>query len=143
VTTPSGKTDLPLAELIARLKHPEPTVRQHAAAALGQMGRKARRAVPCLAEALQDPDTRVRRLAALALGDIGPEAAAAVPALVGALNDGHAAVRRRAAVALGEIGAVAAVRALAEAGEDEDDGVRELATASLQRIERAVRARAA
>jgi HEAT repeat protein len=94
-------------ELVTRLKHPDQAVRLHAAAALGQMGRKARKAVPALAEALQDVDAHVRRMAALALGDVGPEAAAAVPALVEALNDSHAAVRRRAVVALGRPGSAA------------------------------------
>jgi HEAT repeat protein len=66
-----------------------------AAAALGQLGRKAKAAVPVLVQALKDPHVHIRKLAALALGDIGPDAKDAIPALAETLNDRHAAVRRR------------------------------------------------
>jgi HEAT repeat protein len=105
-----------------------------AAAALGELGSKAKAAVPVLVRALKDPHVHIRKLAALALGDIGPDAKLAVPALSEALNDKHADVRRRAAVALGEIGGGAP--ALRQAMQDADEGVRTAAGAALKGMRR-------
>jgi HEAT repeat protein len=54
-------------------------VRTKAAEALGNIGPKAKAAVPALAEALRDPSVRTE--AAVALGNIGPDAKGAVSAL--------------------------------------------------------------
>jgi HEAT repeat protein len=101
------------------------------------MGTKARKAVPALIEALRDTYMPVRKAAVLALGEIGPDAREAAPALGEVLlGDEEAAVRRRAAVALGEIGAVEAVAELKAArSEDDNEGVRQMATAALAEIE--------
>ena len=54
-------------------------VRTKAAEALGNMGPKAKSAVPALIDALKDPNVRTE--AAIALGNIGPDAKSAVSAL--------------------------------------------------------------
>lgn len=80
--------------LVQRLDAKSPDDRADAADQLGQMGYRARLAVPALAEVLTDQDATVRRQAAAALSAIGAEA---VPALVSSLQDervwkdGHAA----------------------------------------------------
>ncbi len=75
-----GEPAIPqLAEL---LDDPNPTVRMHAARALGRMGSQARPAVPKLVAALEDPEPDVQRAAARALGQMGPAAKDAVPALI-------------------------------------------------------------
>jgi HEAT repeat protein len=65
---------------------PDPTalVRTKAIEALGNIGAKAKPAVPVLIEALRDPNVRAE--AAEALGNIGPEAKEAVPALKDAVS---------------------------------------------------------
>src|SRR5262249_37611453 len=63
-------------------------VRLQAAAALGELGPRARAAVPILTATFKkDQDCHVRRAAAVALGQIGPAAEAAVLPLVEALLD--------------------------------------------------------
>src|SRR3954470_10300000 len=135
--TRSRTDELPLPELVRRLKHPDTADRRAAAAALGRLGPKAGPAVPALAEALSDEDLYVRRLAALALGDIG--AGGAVPALIEALGDEDEGARRRAAVALGEIGpeAAPALAALRELREEGGEAVREAAARAVRDIKRA------
>jgi len=97
-------------------------------------------AVPALVRVLQDPGFRGDRwFATLLLEKIGPAAKDGVPALVQALYDADARPRRAAASALGAIGpeareAVPALRRLAAS--DPDPGVREVATAALERIGR-------
>src|SRR5262245_7401725 len=83
------------------LKDPDPQVRREAAEALGEIGAKAKAAVPDLGEALNDPDDRVRIKVSLALWSIGASVKGAVPNLIAALNDRNAEVRLNVAGALG------------------------------------------
>jgi HEAT repeat protein len=105
-------------ELVALLVHEEPGVRASAANGLGQMGRRARGAVPDLIEALDDPQADVVVQAAWALGEIGPGAEAAVPKLIEALDHPKPEVVREAVAALGKMGpgAEAAVPKLVQLG---------------------------
>src|SRR5262245_39052081 len=65
-----------LSEWVKLLKSPKAEVRGEAARALGQIGPKAKSAVPALIDALKDKNEGVRNDAAVALGAIGPEARA-------------------------------------------------------------------
>ncbi|TMB53914.1 MAG: hypothetical protein E6J47_08815 [Chloroflexi bacterium] len=58
-------------ELVGALQDPSPRVRAAAAQALGNNGRKARKAIPVLTSLGQDPDPRVRDLAAWAIKQAG------------------------------------------------------------------------
>ncbi len=78
--TPASPLDLE----VARLRSSSARERARAASHLGEMGRKARRAVGPLVAALEDPDAVVQEQAALALGSIGDRSA--VPALVASLE---------------------------------------------------------
>lgn len=62
-----------IARLIQQLRDQDESVRLHAAAALGLMGRKAQTAIPALTEALRDGDRLVRKMAASALEVIVPK----------------------------------------------------------------------
>ena len=94
-----------LPRLIEALKVPE--VRARAAAILGRIGPKAKRAVPALAEALADPDPETRNEVLFALAAIGPKAEGAVAAVTKALGDPDMNVRYAACYALGSIGPAA------------------------------------
>jgi len=65
-----------------RLKSDDPEIQASAARVLGDMGPKAKRAVPALIEALDSSRSEVRDAAARALGNIGPDAEAAVESLI-------------------------------------------------------------
>lgn len=107
---------------------------RRAAAALGQIGRAAKDAVPLLAKALESPSPEVRHFAVDALGRIGPDARDSVPAIVAGVDipkddPVYAELytrlkhfRRYAAKALGRIGGSdqEAVRVLEEALQNED-----------------------
>ncbi len=80
---PSSTLDLQLQSL----ETGDPRQRAEAAARLGAMGRRARRAVPALVEALLDTDPATQEQAALALAAIGDRAA--VPGIVRALQRGQ------------------------------------------------------
>ncbi|MFN7986398.1 MAG: serine hydrolase [Thermoanaerobaculia bacterium] len=103
--------------LAAALADPDPGVREHSAAALGEAGPAAAPAVDALVAALADPDPFVAGAAADALARVGDSS---VPALARALGDGREEVRVGAAIALGKLGprsgdaVPALVRALAD-----------------------------
>jgi HEAT repeat protein len=84
--------------LVARLRDADVRVRESAAVALARMSPGAREAEPALVEALQDRDREVRRAAALALETIGPEKTRAVPALIRVLQSEDAEPVRQAAI---------------------------------------------
>jgi HEAT repeat protein len=123
-----------VAALAGRLRDDDPAVRAAAAAALRDLGERARDTAPDLARALAEdrqPDDVVNGVAA-ALARIGDKGTAA---LVTALKDKHPPVRRAAAVALGDVRSAppSAVSALAEALADDDAAVRAAAADSLGR----------
>jgi HEAT repeat protein len=115
-------------------------VRRQAAFALGQLGEKAKPAVPALTKVLsaEENGSDLRGMAAQALGEIGPDAAPALAALRKALKDSDPDpfVLHRAAYALGRIGPKAkeAVPALKELLKFEDAYVRQAAKQALKQI---------
>jgi len=112
---------------IQQLGAKEEDERVHAAWSLGQIGPKAKAAVPALAKALSDPSREVRVAAGEALAQLEDEAAPAVPALLAALRDEDGEVRAKAAAALGVVGPPAASEAipmLIGGLRDQDSGVR-------------------
>ena len=82
--------------------------RYWSALALGELGPKAKDAVPSLAKALGDERPEVRRELLIALARIGADAAPAVPEITPLLEDKDEAVAHAAGFALGSIGPGAA-----------------------------------
>src|SRR5688572_21122252 len=74
-----------LNEWIKELRDPNPVARRNAANALGELGPKAKPAVPDLGTALKDADDQVRINASKALWSIAADAGAAAPELIVAL----------------------------------------------------------
>ena len=89
--------------LIAALKDGDARVRQLAAQAVGEIGRRAAPAVPDLVALLSDPDEGSRNSACIGLAGIGSAAAEAIPALQRALKDPSVDVRRFAQQAIDRI----------------------------------------
>ena len=117
-----------------------------AAHALRLIGSEAEDAVPALIQSLtQGGVGGVRSFSATALGQIGPAAVQAIPALIKALEDERWNTRELAADALGYLskGDDDTMEALTATLKDENQRVRKAASASLNRIERAVSAIAA
>ena len=110
--------------------------RQQAAMAIGQMGIKAKAAIPSLIEGLKDEQWHVRKAAAIALTSMGIEAKPAVHILIAALDDEEWHVRKPAAQALAAIGPASwpAVPSLIEALSDEEWHVRKPAAEALAAI---------
>src|SRR4051812_26415721 len=79
------------------LRDADPGKRRAAAAALGEIGPKAKAAVPDLAAALKDADAQVRVSASQALWSLAGDARGATYDLIAALEDGNADVRLNAA----------------------------------------------
>ena len=75
--------------LIEQLKDPDFARRQQAVDALGNLGPKAKAAVPPLVEILRNEKEHynVRGRTCYALGNIGPDAAAAIPVFLKMIHD--------------------------------------------------------
>ena len=112
-----------------------PDVRFALSRSFGKIGPAASAAIPVLAETLRDENAEVRVQAAHALVDIGVES---VPAAIAALEDDKPQVRYLAIRILGSFGpkAKAAAPALAEAAEDSDERISQVAIAALDAINR-------
>ena len=119
-----------LTDHITALGNDDPSIRSHAADALGLLGESAAEAVPHLIQALRDAYEPVRLNAAYALGAIGKPA---VPQLIETLGDENGPTRRMAAYALAAVGAPA-VPALSEALQHTEDPVRIEAAYALAQI---------
>ena len=134
----SAQADVPkdVQELVVTLKSEKVAERAAAARILGEMGPKAKDAVPDLQAALGDADTEVRRSAARALGDIGGASKPSVPALGKALKDPDAQVRQSAAYALGRIGDPLAKPMLEAARKDTNDNVKREAKEALKALKK-------
>jgi HEAT repeat protein/tRNA A-37 threonylcarbamoyl transferase component Bud32 len=133
--TPIGAVSV--TSLIGALAGHDPAARWRSAVALGEIGGRAREAVPSLVDALDDDDEGVRWAAATALAKLGPAARDAVPALTAALADKKdEVVRRHAVVALGRMGPGAhnAVAALIGVFKDRDASLRDEAGDALVSI---------
>jgi HEAT repeat protein len=96
-----------LSTLIKDLRDSYHWRRTGAASCLGQLGSKAKIAVPALATALKHPDPYLRREAALALERMGKDAENALPALIEALKLGDCDASWFSAEAIGNLGAEA------------------------------------
>lgn len=103
-----------LLDVRGALRHPEPLVGVHAAAALHRRGIAATRVLQALIDGLKDPYQATRIEAARVLAALGPEAKNAVSPLLEALADPQRAVR------------VAVVRALAAVGPEKSAALRAL-----------------
>jgi HEAT repeat protein len=123
-----------VAELIKNLDDRDAQIRHQAVKSLGDMGPKAKEAVPALIKTFGDPE--LRTYAFRALGAIGREAKETVPALIKTLAGPDANVRQGAARALGQIGPKAkdAVPELIRLLGDPDAGVRRGAATALGQI---------
>jgi HEAT repeat protein len=86
------------SQLVEQLGHKTPRERAAAAIGLGNLGRRARWAIPPLVDALEDEDVQVRAEAAMALAHIGPPRSA-VP-ILRTLSRGDAPERYPAMLAL-------------------------------------------
>jgi hypothetical protein len=84
-----------VADYTKALKAKDPLVRRQVARALGELGAKARSAVPALREALLDPDEGVQSAAAAALEAIGPSGPVTPPEEVARLRAEIEALRRK------------------------------------------------
>src|SRR3989304_3743407 len=87
--------------LLGELSDPDSGTREQAARRLGQVGAKARRAVPALIVAMQDEKWGVQKQAELALENLG---GVAIPDLIEALGHDEERVRAWCTEALGNIG---------------------------------------
>lgn len=134
----SAQADTPkdVQELAVTLKSEKAAERAAAARILGELGPKAKDAVPDLQAALGDADKDVRRSAARALGDIGAASKPAVSALGKALKDPDAQVRQSAAYALGRIGDPSAKPMLEAARKDTDENVKRAAKEALKALKK-------
>lgn len=123
--------------LISSLRDNNDQVREAAATALRELGRKAKPATSALTRALKDKSRNVREDAAFTLGGVGRDAKTAVPGLIAALRSGE---NERShwiiAQTLGRIGPDAreAVPVLMEALQAKDDSLRQWATIALGEI---------
>lgn len=91
-------------EVVRVVEDPDIQVRIVAAGRVGELGAKAKAAVPALITALADADEHLRSAAAWSLGHVGKSALDAVDALAAALADLDFSVRLNAAEALGRLG---------------------------------------
>ncbi|MEQ8790819.1 MAG: HEAT repeat domain-containing protein [Pirellulaceae bacterium] len=94
----------PLSQL---LEDKSPTIRAHAAYALGRIGAAAKPAVPALVELLKDSDDTVRQQAVKAVIAIHPGPQVTIPLAVKLLEDSDPAVRQRVLHAISQAGAQA------------------------------------
>ena len=129
-------TDEPYVSAIAAyLRNEDDDLRGHAAAALGEMGPRAVKALPELMRTItEDKNPNVRFNAGLAVPKMK---AKAVPALIEALKDPRDQIRRYAAQALGNIGpdAYPALAALKEVeAKDTDPVTRDAAKWAVSKI---------
>ncbi|MEM7234202.1 MAG: HEAT repeat domain-containing protein [Planctomycetota bacterium] len=93
--------------LRTELKSDDVRHRENAAYALGQIGSRAKSALPLLLERLaRDPSARVRKAAALSIGSIGHSPLTCLPLLHHALEDRAKEVRIEAVAGLGSFGEI-------------------------------------
>lgn len=120
------------------LKDSDPTVRVRAAAALGQVGPRARTVTyPLLVAALRDSEASVVTAAEEALAKLGPPGKGKVTALAALLKDSAEPVRRHALNALGELkgdAEPAAAAVAAVAAQDGSAALRRLAVKTLVEV---------
>ncbi len=112
--------------LVKRLREPGDASRRSAARRVGELGARAREAVPALAALLDEADAELRRDAVFALARIGPDAAETAEAVAGLLGkDVDSRVRANAAWCLEAVKATGRkeIAALLRALKDDDGKV--------------------
>jgi HEAT repeat protein len=117
--------------LIEKLRDEDPVVRSIVAVSLGVINDT--RAAKPLISALDDENSSVRANAAVSLGAYLKDPSALEP-LIRGLADKESIVRSSSAYALGELGDDKAATALTQAQKDEDETVKEEATAALEKL---------
>ena len=127
-----------VAELRARLKDPDMSVRLKAVEELGPMAESSAEAVDALMEAISDPDPMVRRFVAYGLSDVKAPSGAVIVALTKLLRETEMEPRHAAVMALYKLAPrveADSVRdlaaALAAAAADKDEMVRTQALMAL------------
>ncbi|QDU60917.1 HEAT repeat protein [Planctomycetes bacterium Pan216] len=123
----------PVEGLMRDLQSKQVDLRQYGARRLGEMGPKAKRAIPLLAESLGDANQEVRRLSAQALASMGEEG---MKPLITSLEKGYPETRVAACLGLGEMGdsATDAIPALVKALESNHREVRVAASQAIANI---------
>ncbi|MEM7535172.1 MAG: HEAT repeat domain-containing protein [Chloroflexota bacterium] len=124
----------PLAlKFVAALKDDYSSMRERAAASLGELGETSSEVIVALITALKDVYIPARERAAASLGELGEASPEVIAALIAALKDDSRYVRERAAASLGELGeaSLEVIVALIDTLKDDSRYVRELAAASL------------
>ena len=125
------------AALVRACGDADEQVREHAVAALEDLGPPPTAAVPGLVGLVDHPHPLVGYWATTLLGRAGADAASAVPALTKCLDSrADLAVRQRAAWALGQVGpsATAACETLRRAASQSDERLARLASEALAAI---------
>ena len=127
----------PSVEVLTKyLKHQNMYVRREIVSVLGDMGQKARKALPLLIERLEDEDFQTRGRAAGAMVKVAPDAPEVVPHLSALLKDSEYYVRRVSVLSLCEIKPVTpeVVEAITIATSDRSPDVRDVAVRCLGEI---------
>ena len=122
-----------LASLIEMLKSEDPSARRDAARELGEMGSRAKEALPELIESLEYDDVQAVEAVSETLYGIGKPA---VPVLIKALGDNNPIRKRSAAMILARFGPMAeeAVPALVGLLEDKDKEIVNAAKYALNEV---------
>lgn len=126
----------PLSAWINMLENPNPVTRYTAIKAIGEIGPKAKQAIPQLVETIRETRNRDKRMLLAcnhALLEMGREI---VPSMIFLLKDDEWEMRRGAAWILGKVGPDAkdAIPALTRALKDTNAAVRNKAAESLKKI---------
>jgi HEAT repeats len=127
-----GSESAAAALAAAALGDPDPSVREDAVLALGEIGGRIGRQT--LTQALADPDINVQKAAVEAFADLGGGESAR--ALTLALQDDDPELRAEAVDALADVGGDAAIELLRYAAKDEIPAVREAAEEYLAEMTR-------
>lgn len=136
--------------LAVQLQHDNEDIRKAAAISLAAIGARAKAAVPALEKVVDGDEDRylgigpkavargldMRSYFAYALGSIDPKNEKVIPRLLGCLCDRDVSTRAFACEFLGELGQSSPVvrKALSEAQHDQNEYVREAATAALKQL---------
>jgi HEAT repeat protein len=128
--------DRPLNEILEILNGSWPFARMYACGVLGELGPKARVAIPDLIEALQSSDEYTQQEAAKALGAVAVGDGRPVPVLVSKLTLEDNSIAWASASALGDIGApaVPAIPGLEKAAKSKSSALVYYANQSLESL---------
>ncbi len=144
-SAPGSPAPARLSELVKNLESGDSKVRLKAIESLGELGDKAKDAIPSLLKLLGDNDEFTRRTAVSALVKIGLPSKTDVQLLAGAMREPNVEMRRYAATTLEKMGtdARSATPELVGGLTDNDALVRQAAARALGRLGREVKESAA